>query len=61
MKIIQEGKLPEQKVYHAECNYCHTIVEFQLYEAIKTEHTPRNEDYLLILCPLCSKQIWTEK
>lgn len=61
MKIIEYGHLPKQKIYTSECDYCHTVVEFQFYEAIRIEHTPRNEDYIVILCPLCSKEIWSEK
>lgn len=56
MKVIHEGKLPEEKVYEAECRYCHTVVEFGEKEANR-QSDYRNGLYLMIKCPLCQKPI----
>lgn len=58
MKIIREGSLPEAKVYQAECNYCHTVVEFQAGEARRSVDQRDGSVDLVVPCPLCKREIW---
>lgn len=52
MKIIRQGKLPEEQAYRAECYRCDTIFEFQRKEAT-FQRDQRDGDCLVIECPHC--------
>ena len=58
MKILQEGKLPVERIYKLHCNRCSTIFEFQQKEA-KYVSDQRDGDFLEITCPLadCNKKL----
>ena len=49
MKIIKEGKLPEEKLLRGTCGYCKCEVEFKQGEATRNSH--RNETYYTVTCP----------
>ncbi len=55
MKIIREGKLPEEKLYEVTCQNCRTYFEFAKKEA--KVQSDRNETYLSIKCPLCHQPV----
>lgn len=55
MDIIKKGSLPSERVYEATCNHCKTEVRFKRGEA-KCE-THRNEEYVMVECPLCKHTI----
>jgi endogenous inhibitor of DNA gyrase (YacG/DUF329 family) len=55
VKIIKQGKLPNEEVFQGECTHCGTIVEFQRKEAAT------HADCLVVSCPLCQsniKRVW---
>ncbi len=59
MKIIKEGKLPEDNEdneYDGTCHNCSTIIKFKQHEA-KINYDQRDGDFLSIRCPLCNKYI----
>lgn len=55
MEVIKQGSLPSERVYEAKCNHCGTEVRFKRGEA-KCE-THRNEEYVMVECPLCKHTI----
>lgn len=55
MKIIKQGKLPEEQIYHSVCNYCKTEFEFAEKEG-KVVFEQRDGDYVAIDCPLCKRR-----
>jgi hypothetical protein len=52
MKIIREGRIPEDFVVRINCLHCHTVFEFSLKEA-NYQHDQRDGDFYSIACPLC--------
>lgn len=50
MKIIKEGKLPEQKIYSGTCHYCNCEVEAEKWEWSFT-YDQREGNFLQIDCP----------
>lgn len=58
MRVIKQGKLPENKLYAAACRNCKTEVEFNEGEAERRFH--RNETHLVVDCPLCKEPITKE-
>lgn len=56
MKIIQQGKNPNEKVYRATCRNCSTEIEFERHEA-NYHHDQRDGDYLSVPCPTCRRDI----
>lgn len=57
MKIIKQGKLPEEKEYQAKCSNCKTEISFKRKEATYVP-CQRDGDSLTIGCPLCKQTIW---
>ena len=55
MKIIRQGKLPEERVYRIECSRCDTLFEFQRKEATFYSDQ-RDGDRLEIDCPHCGRE-----
>lgn len=58
VRIIKEGKLPEEKEYEVECQICKTLFSFKRGEA--KYDSWRNEAYLSIKCPLCNRTVTKE-
>ena len=56
MRILREGKRPENKLYQVECRECKTEFEFVRSEATLTFDN-RDGDFLTIGCPLCGKPV----
>lgn len=56
MKIIKQGKLPEDKTYSGECNHCECEFEFQAKEA-KYTTDQRDGDFYSIACPTCRRPV----
>jgi RNase P subunit RPR2 len=56
MRIIKEGKLPEEILKRLTCSHCHTEFEFAMKEA-KYNSDQRDGDYYTIPCPLCCRTI----
>lgn len=54
MRIIREGKIPEEKTYTVECHYCKTAFEFAQKEG-RYQPDQRDGDYIEIACPTCKK------
>jgi len=52
MKILKEGKLPQEKTYTATCRDCKTVFEFKQKEA-KMNYDQRDGNYLSVNCPVC--------
>lgn len=59
MKIIKRGEMPDLLPINAVCNYCKTEIEFMPQEAKVI--SDRMETFLIVCCPVCSKEIWTKK
>lgn len=57
MKILQEGKLPQENQYKLLCHNCGTLFEFSQKEA-EYVSDKRDGDFLKITCPLpnCNKE-----
>ncbi len=55
MKIIKQGKLPEEKIIRTTCDKCQTIFEFAVKEA-EYISDQRDGDSYKIKCPLCHKE-----
>lgn len=53
MRIVEQGQLPEDKLYTATCTNCRTKFEFTCKEA--TETMDRNVILLKVNCPLCKR------
>ncbi len=56
MKIIKEGKLPDNKILTATCANCKTEIEFTVGESRRT-FDQRDGDYVTVTCPLCGCDI----
>lgn len=56
MRIIKEGKIPEEQEIKATCRYCGTQFAFYRKEATYISDQ-RDGDYLDIQCPLCKKSV----
>lgn len=52
MKIIEQGALPEEKIYKVRCNNCSTLFEFKKHEA-EYVSDQRDGDFLRVSCPFC--------
>lgn len=57
MKILKKGKLPEDKVYTAECLNCGTEFEFKRNEG-RVVHDQRDGDAIVAVCPECDCEVW---
>jgi uncharacterized protein with PIN domain len=57
MRIIKQGKLPEEKEYECTCRYCKTEFAFRQGEA-ETVYDQRDGNSLKILCPTCKRECW---
>jgi hypothetical protein len=53
MKIIKEGKMPEERIYKHVCITCGTVFEFAKKEA-QYILDQRDGDSLQISCPICN-------
>lgn len=51
MEIIEEGRLPEDKVYEGRCYHCNTRARFKRSEG-KLVYDQRDGDYVEVKCPL---------
>lgn len=56
MKIIKEGKKPEDLWHQPTCYNCKTVVEFQVFEGTITREQ-RDGDYVTVSCPICGYNI----
>ncbi len=59
MKILKEGKRPEEKVYRHTCTNCKTLFEFLAKEG-KTIYDQRDGNFITINCPLCIKECYID-
>lgn len=59
MKIIKKGQHPSQTIHKAKCGGCKTEIEFIQSEARTV--TDRNEVCLVVVCPVCGRDIWKTK
>lgn len=53
MKIISRGVVPQDKVYQSVCAKCKTVFEFSQKEGRVAND--RNENVVIINCPVCKK------
>lgn len=56
MKIIKDGKPPENKIHRTNCRNCRTRFEFAAREA-KYISDQRDGDFLQIACPTCGVRV----
>lgn len=54
MKILKEGRLPEEKVYVHTCTNCKTLFEFWAKEG-KITYDQRDRDLISVNCPFCDQ------
>lgn len=54
MKIVSRGISPELQQYTATCSNCHSVLDFQEYEALVM--SDRNETVYVLNCPVCNKK-----
>jgi uncharacterized protein with PIN domain len=59
MIVTKVGELPENDVFDAKCLNCKTEVSFKRLEA-RRESSCRNETFLIVVCPICYREIWKE-
>lgn len=57
MRIIREGKLPEEKVATVTCGYCACYFEFAQKEGTSI-YDQRDGNCVQIACPTCSRYIY---
>ncbi len=60
MKVIREGKLPEEKVYVGECGNCHCICE-AVQRELKANDDGRNGTDYSADCPRCKHKIFFQE
>jgi hypothetical protein len=56
MKIVRQGVDQSKQPVQAECNHCHTVIEFLPFEA-KYVSDQRDGDFYQIACPTCNNNI----
>lgn len=56
MKILKEGKWPEDSVHSGTCNRCKTEIEFARSEGTVT-HDQRDGDFVSVDCPVCGGRV----
>lgn len=56
IKIIRQGKLPEETEYTGTCNKCKTEVEFLEKDGTKQSDI-HGDTYIYCKCPLCNNTI----
>jgi hypothetical protein len=54
VKILREGKLPEERVWEGTCTICGTLAECRERE-LKVTHDQRDGTSGSAACPLCKK------
>lgn len=59
MKIIIQGRLPEDRIFRSTCTHCRTVYEYNRMEANFVSNA-RNEDYLVTNCPLCDNKVYQQ-
>jgi uncharacterized protein with PIN domain len=59
MKIIKQGKLPENRIHKTTCDKCGTVFEFEEKES-QVRSFPRNESARIVKCPFCGKDVWMD-
>ena len=61
MRIIKQGKIPEEVEVKFTCLRCSTVLMAKVDECRK-ESSFRNESFLIVNCPVCKVDIasWTE-
>lgn len=52
MKIIKQGKIPENKSHQWTCNNCKSVIESCLKEG-KITYDQRDGDFVRFSCPVC--------
>ena len=57
MKIIKNGKIPEEKSYQCSCNYCKTIFECQMKDGSLIADQ-RDGDSIKVDCPYCRRPVF---
>ena len=55
MKIIKEGKIPENILVHFTCNMCNTVFECTVYEFQLKRGTINY--YAFVSCPVCNNKV----
>jgi RNase P subunit RPR2 len=56
MKILKEGKRPEDTVHRGTCNRCNTEFEFVRSEGTVT-NDQRDGDFVSVDCPVCGSRV----
>lgn len=56
VKVIEPGKLPQDKVYRVRCRNCQALLEFAQWEG-KMTHDQRDGSFLTIKCPTCEHDV----
>lgn len=56
MKILKEGKRPEDAVHRGTCTRCTTEIEFARSEGVIT-HDQRDGDFVSVDCPVCGHRV----
>lgn len=59
MRILKEGKLPEDTIHAGKCYHCKTEVEFKRSEG-KVAHCQRDGSFVQVECPICRKTITSD-
>jgi hypothetical protein len=57
IRIVREGKLPEDKDYTGTCNYCSTVIECKQRDGeLKYAHQlDGGGGYISLKCPKCNR------
>ena len=58
MKIVKQGKNPEDKVQRGQCRNCRTKIEAQKKELKFMNEDRGNGGNLYLECPVCNENIW---
>ena len=58
MRIIKQGKKPEEQLVTGTCYNCKTEVEFAKGEAVRSYSDQRDGQGWAVKCPTCGCEIW---
>lgn len=56
MKVIEQGKIPEDKTIQRTCGNCQSVLEWQQSEACPSPD-PRDRGVYQVVCPVCEKPV----
>lgn len=57
MKVIKQGKPPEEKIHRETCGHCKSELEFK-HSEVQWSPDPRDGARWFVICPVCTRHVW---